>query len=74
MRIFEIAQSGLNFMPVTRMSNCGAVLFINWNIGAGTRLDILRAIAAALGRGVALEAAHESHRGRSRRDHRQNNG
>jgi hypothetical protein len=52
MRIFEIAQSGLNFVPVTRMSNCGAVLFINWNVGAGTRLDILRAIAAALGRGI----------------------
>jgi hypothetical protein len=57
-----------------RMSNTEAVLFVGWNAGAGTRLDRLRAIAAALNRRVALEAAHENHRGRSRRNHRQNNG
>ena len=56
------------------MSNTEAVRFIGWNAGAGTRLDRLRVIAAALNRRVALEAAHENHRERSRRDHRQNNG
>jgi hypothetical protein len=31
-----------------RMSNTEAVIFMGWNAGAGTRLDGLRAIAAAL--------------------------
>jgi hypothetical protein len=31
-----------------RMSNTEAVIFMGWNAGAGTRLDRLRAIAAAL--------------------------
>jgi hypothetical protein len=31
-----------------RMSNMGAVIFMGWNAGAGTRLDRLRTIVAAL--------------------------
>ena len=31
-----------------RMSNTEAVIFMGWNAGAGTRLDRLRALAAAL--------------------------
>jgi hypothetical protein len=58
-----------------RMSNTEAVIFMGWNAGAGTRLDRLRAIAAAALTGaIGLEAAHENHRGRNRRDHRPSNG
>jgi hypothetical protein len=35
-----------------RMSNTEAMIFMGWNAGAGTRLDRLRAFAAALTGGL----------------------